>query len=51
MCHLLLQNLILLLNGDELDPFNQFQLKIVFRSTNSAKVPLIRDLRAIALVV
>ena len=38
-------------DGDQLDPFNQFQIKIVFKSTNSAKVPLIRDLRAIALAV
>jgi hypothetical protein len=37
--------------GGQLDPFSQFQVKIVFRSTNSAKVPTIRDLRAIALAV
>lgn len=35
-------------NGD-LDAFSQFQLKIVFKSTNSSKVPKIRDLRAIAM--
>ena len=33
----------------ELDPFDQFQLKMVFGSTNAAKVPLIKDLRCIAL--
>ena len=32
-----------------LTPFTQYQLKIVFRSTNSAKVPSIKNLRAIAL--
>jgi hypothetical protein len=37
--------------GGQLDPFTTFQVKIVFRSTNSAKVPVIRDLRAIALAV
>lgn len=37
--------------GGTMDPFTQFQLKIVFRSTNSARVPVIRDLRAIALSV
>jgi len=37
--------------GGELTPFTSFQLKIVFRSTNSARVPVIRDLRAIALAV
>ena len=36
------------LNG-ALTPFTQYQLKIVFRSTNSAKVPTIKDLRVIAL--
>ena len=34
-----------------LPAFTKFQLKIVFRSTNSARVPKIRDLRAIALSV
>ena len=29
--------------------FDQFQLKMVFTSTNSAKVPVLRDIRAIAL--
>jgi len=32
-------------------PFTAFQLKIVFRSYNSSKVPVIKDLRAIALGV
>lgn len=32
-----------------LTPFTQYQLKIVFRSTNSAKVPSIKNLRVIAL--
>lgn len=32
-----------------LTPFTQYQLKIVFRSTNSSKVPSITDLRVIAL--
>jgi len=36
-------------NGS-LDPFEEFQVKVVFRSTNSSKVPSIRDLRVIALV-
>ena len=34
-----------------LPAFTKFQVKIVFRSTNSAKVPRIRDLRIIALSV
>jgi hypothetical protein len=34
-----------------LPAFTKFQIKIVFRSTNSAKVPRIRDLRIIALSV
>ena len=34
-----------------LDGFTQFQLKIVMTSTNSAKVPVFRDIRAIALGV
>jgi len=33
-----------------LDPFTQFQVKIVMRSTNSSKVPVFRDLRVIAMV-
>jgi hypothetical protein len=37
--------------GGNLDPFTKFQIKIVMRSTNSAKVPVFRDLRAIALAV
>ena len=35
--------------GGSLDPFTQFQVKIVMRSQNSAKVPVFRDLRVIAL--
>jgi len=35
--------------GGSIPSFTQFQLKIVFKSTNSSKVPVIRDLRAIAL--
>ena len=35
--------------GGSLDAFSMFQLKIVFESTNSSKVPIIRDLRAIAM--
>lgn len=38
-------------DGGSLAPFVQFQLKIVMNSTNTAKVPRIRDLRAIALAV
>ena len=34
-----------------LPAFTKFQIKIVFRSTNSAKVSRIRDLRIIALSV
>ena len=37
--------------GGDLTSFTQFQLKIVFRTTNEAKVPVIRDLRTIALSV
>ena len=36
--------------GGSLSPFNQFQLKIVMKSSNNCRVPKIRDLRAIALV-
>ena len=39
------------LNGADLGDFRKFQLKIVMQSTNSAKVPVFRDLRAIALAV
>jgi len=35
--------------GGTLTPFTTFQLKVVFRSTNSSRVPRIKDLRAIAL--
>ena len=38
-------------DGGTLVPFTTFQLKIVFKSTNSSKVPIIKDLRAIALGV
>lgn len=37
--------------GGDLSEFVRFQLKVVFRSTNQAKVPVIRSLRAIALSV
>lgn len=37
--------------GGNLPAFTQFQLKIVMRSTNSARVPQFKDLRAIALSV
>ena len=37
--------------GGSLPSFNQFQIKVVFKSTSSSKVPVIRDLRAIALGV
>ena len=37
--------------GGTLPAFIQFQLKVVMTSTNSAKVPLFKDLRAIALSV
>ena len=35
--------------GGNFPAFTQFQIKIVMTSTNSAKVPILRDLRAIAL--
>ena len=37
--------------GGNFPAFTQFQIKIVFTSTNSAKVPILKDLRAIALSV
>lgn len=37
--------------GGDLPAFTQFQLKIVMRTTNAAKVPVITDLRTIALSV
>ena len=37
--------------GGDLNSFTQFQIKIVLRTTNSAKVPTIKDLRVIALSV
>jgi capsular polysaccharide biosynthesis protein len=38
-------------DGGALEPFTKFQLKIVMRSTNSARVPSFRDLRVIALAI
>ena len=38
-------------DGGSLDPFTIFQIKIVFKSTNSSKIPVIKDLRVIALGV
>lgn len=35
--------------GGQLTPFTVFQVKIVFTSTNSSKVPTVQDLRVIAL--
>ena len=35
--------------GGNMDPFEQYQIKIVMRSTNAAKVPIFKDLRTIAL--
>ena len=37
--------------GGDLTAFTQFQLKIVLRSTNAARIPVIRDLRTIAMSV
>lgn len=37
--------------GGDLDPFTTFQVKVVMKSTNSSKVPTVRDLRVIALAV
>lgn len=37
--------------GGYLTPFTQFQVKIVMTSTNSSKIPRIKDLRTVALVV
>lgn len=37
--------------GGDLQSFTQFQVKIVLRTTNAAKVPTIKDLRVIALSV
>lgn len=37
--------------GGSLSPFTQYQLKIVFKSPSSSKVPSVRDLRVIALAV
>ena len=37
--------------GGNLPAFTQFQVKIVMRSTNAAKVPVFKDLRVIALSV
>lgn len=38
-------------DGGTMDPFVQFQVKIVMRSTSSAKVPSFRDLRIITMAV
>ena len=35
--------------GGSLTPFTQYQLKIVFRSSNMARVPVLKDLRVIAM--
>lgn len=37
--------------GGNLSAFTQFQVKIIMRSTNTARVPIIKDLRVIALSV
>jgi len=37
--------------GGQLPPFTEFQLKIVLGSTSSSRVPVIKDLRVIALSV
>jgi hypothetical protein len=37
--------------GGFMSPFTQFQVKIVMESTNSAEVPVFRDLRVIALAI
>lgn len=38
-------------DGGTMSPFTQFQVKVVMRSTNTAKVPTFRDLRIISLAV
>lgn len=38
-------------DGGDVDPFTQYQFKIVMRSNNSALVPVFKDFRAIALAV
>ena len=37
--------------GGDVDPFTQYQIKLVMTSTNSSKVPVFKDLRAIAMAV
>ena len=37
-------------NEGTLTSFTEFQVKVIFRSTNEAKIPVVRDLRAIALI-
>lgn len=37
--------------GGNLSSFTQFQVKIIMRSTNAARIPIIKDLRVIALSV
>jgi hypothetical protein len=36
-------------DGGTLDPFTQYQFKIVFTGNNTSKVPFVRDFRAIAM--
>lgn len=38
-------------DGGDVDPFTQYQFKIVMRSNNSSKIPVFKDFRAIALAV
>lgn len=38
-------------DGGDVDPFTEYQFKIVMRSNNSALVPIFKDFRAIALAV
>jgi hypothetical protein len=38
-------------DGGSVDPFTQYQFKIVMRSNNSSKIPVFKDFRAIALAV
>ena len=38
-------------DGGSVDPFTQYQFKIVMRSNNSSRIPVFKDFRAIALAV
>ena len=38
-------------DGGDIDPFTQYQFKIVMRSNNSSKIPVFKDFRAIAMAV